>query len=90
MLKLTFIRHLTFEGGLRAQIEGVRTHKNFRGQGIGRALIEHAIRLAVEKNCRLVPLTSNKVRTDAVKFYEKIGFKPSHVGFELEINSIIM
>jgi ribosomal protein S18 acetylase RimI-like enzyme len=85
MLQLTFIRHLTFQGGLRAQIEGVRVHKNYRGQGIGKNLIAYAISMAKAKKCHLVQLTSNKNRKEALQFYEKIGFKGTHVGFKLEL-----
>jgi ribosomal protein S18 acetylase RimI-like enzyme len=85
MLQLTFMRHLTFQGGLRAEIEGVRTHSLFRGKGIGKRLIEHAVGCAKNKSCRLVQLTSNKNRTDALRFYEKIGFKPTHIGFKLDL-----
>ena len=44
---------------------------------------EHAVALARERQCRMVQLTSNKQRPDALKFYERIGFQPSHVGFKL-------
>ena len=85
MLQLTFIRHLTFQGGLRAQIEGVRTHKNYRRQGIGQKLIEYAVQLAKEKNCHLIQLTSNQLRLEALGFYEKLGFKPTHIGFKMTL-----
>src|SRR3989338_2546214 len=85
MLQLTFIRHLTFQGGLRAQIEGVRVHTNHRGKGVGKKLIEYAINLAKTKKCHLVQLTSNKTREEALKFYEKIGFSGTHIGFKMEL-----
>lgn len=31
---------MTYQGGKRAQIEGVRVDNNVRGQGIGKAMIE--------------------------------------------------
>jgi ribosomal protein S18 acetylase RimI-like enzyme len=85
MLQLTFIRHLTFQGGLRAQIEGVRVHANHRGKGVGKKLIEYAINLAKTKKCHLVQLTSNKTREEALKFYQKIGFSGTHIGFKMEL-----
>jgi ribosomal protein S18 acetylase RimI-like enzyme len=54
-LQLTFIPGLTYSGGTRAQIEGVRVDADLRGAGIGRALIEHAISLAREKTLRPRP-----------------------------------
>lgn len=82
-LQVTFIANLSFEGGKRALIEAVRIADSHQGQGLGRAIIEHAIGLARERNCRMVQLTSNTQRPDALKFYEQIGFQPSHVGFKL-------
>ncbi len=82
-LQVTFIANLSFEGGTRALIEAVRVADSHQGQGLGRAIIEHAIALARERQCRMVQLTSNKQRPDALKFYERIGFQPTHVGFKL-------
>ena len=82
-LQVTFIANLSFEGGTRALIEAVRVADSHQGQGLGRAIMEHAIALARERQCRMVQLTSNKQRPDALKFYERIGFQPSHVGFKL-------
>ena len=82
-LQVTFIANLSFEGGTRALIEAVRIADSHQGQGLGRAIIEHAIGLAKERKCRMVQLTSNTQRPDALKFYERIGFQPTHVGFKL-------
>ena len=82
-LQVTFIANLSFEGGTRAQIEGVRIADSHQGQGLGRAIIEHAIGLAKERKCRMVQLTSNKQRPGAIKFYQQLGFEPTHEGFKL-------
>ena len=82
-LQVTFIANLSFKGGTRALIEAVRVADSHQGQGLGRAIMEHAVALAKERQCRMVQLTSNKQRPDALKFYERIGFQPSHVGFKL-------
>lgn len=82
-LQLTFIPNLTFKGRLRAQIEGVRTKNSLRGQGIGAALIEHAIQQAKKCGCCMVQLTSNSARSDAIKFYKNHGFEATHVGLKL-------
>ncbi len=42
-LQLTFIPYLTYQGGLRAQIEAVRIHKKFRGEGFGKKIFKWAI-----------------------------------------------
>ena len=82
-MQLTAIPHLTFKGGVRMQIEGVRVKGAFRGRGVGAAMIDWAVASAREEGCHLVQLTSNKAREDALRFYEDRGFKPSHVGYKL-------
>lgn len=83
--QLTFIQYLNFQGGLRAQIEAVRTNSKFRGLGIGTKLIEYGIERAKNKNCHVVQLTSDKTRKHAIRFYEKLGFKPTHEGMKLKL-----
>jgi len=39
-MQLTVTTFMTYQGGKRAQIEGVRVDSNVRGQGIGKAMIE--------------------------------------------------
>lgn len=82
---LTFIQYLTHHGGLRAQIEAVRTNSNYRGQGIGRKVFEYAINRAKEKGCVLLQLTTDKKRLDALRFYETIGFVATHEGMKLKL-----
>ncbi|MBB5619437.1 GNAT superfamily N-acetyltransferase [Pedobacter cryoconitis] len=83
--QLTFLQYLTYEGGLRAQIEAVRTSSEYRGQGIGTKVFDYAIHRAKEKGCHMVQLTSDKRRPDAIRFYEKIGFVSSHEGMKLKL-----
>ncbi len=78
VLQLTFIPNL---------IEGVRVSTKFRSKGIGQSIIQEAIRRANIKGCRLVQLTTDKQRPDAIKFYEKLGFTSSHEGMKLHLNS---
>jgi len=82
---LTFIQYLTHQGGLRGQIEAVRTHSNYRGLGIGRKVFDYVIKRAKEKGAILVQLTTDKKRPDAIRFYEAIGFVPTHEGMKLKL-----
>ena len=82
-LQLTFIQYLTYRGGIRGQIEAVRIRKDQRGIGIGKKMFEWAINRAKERNAHLLQLTSDKKRPKAIKFYEDLGFKPSHEGMKL-------
>lgn len=83
VLQLTYMPSLTYQGSWRAQIEGVRVHKNYRGQGLGDSIFKWAIERAQQKGCKILQLTSDKKRPDAIRFYEKLGFKASHEGFKL-------
>lgn len=84
-LQLTVIPGLSRRGSTRSIIEGVRIHADERGSGLGTRLIEWAIDASRRQNCQLVQLTSDATRTDAHRFYERLGFEASHVGFKLSI-----
>jgi len=84
-LQLTVLPGLSRHGMLRAQIEAVRVARPHRGQGVGRTMIEWAVRAARERGCGLVQLTSDKRRGDAVRFYESMGFTASHEGLKLDL-----
>ncbi len=87
VLQITFIPYITHQGGWRATIEGVRTDESVRGKGIGTKMITWAIEHAKTRNCHLVQLTTDKTRTDALRFYENLGFKATHEGLKLKLNS---
>jgi GNAT superfamily N-acetyltransferase len=84
-LQLTVIPGLSRRGSTRSIIEGVRIHADERGSGLGTELIEWAIDESRRRNCQLVQLTSDNTRTDAHRFYERLGFTASHVGFKLQL-----
>ncbi len=83
--QITFIQGLSRAGARRALVEGVRTSSENRGQGIGEAMMRHAIELARAAGCALVQLTSDKSRTRAHDFYVRLGFEQSHEGFKLDL-----
>lgn len=80
---LTLIPSLTFQGGLRMNVEAVRVNSSFRGQGIGEWMLDKVVELAKIKACRIIQLTTNKERVNALRFYEKMGFKATHEGMKL-------
>ncbi|MDX6759213.1 GNAT family N-acetyltransferase [Streptomyces sp. F8] len=84
-LQLTVVPGLSRRGATRAIIEGVRVHADERGSGLGTRFIEWAIEKSRAENCSLVQLTSDVTRTDAHRFYERLGFTASHVGFKLQL-----
>ena len=85
VLQLTFIPNITYRGGWRALIEGVRVDPGVRSSGIGQKLLAWAIERARERGCHLVQLTSDKARPDALRFYRNLGFVDSHEGFKLHL-----
>ncbi|MFI6437124.1 GNAT family N-acetyltransferase [Streptomyces sp. NPDC050759] len=84
-LQLTVVPGLSRRGATRSIIEGVRIRADERGSGLGTRLIEWAIEESRRQNCQLVQLTSDSTRTDAHRFYERLGFTASHVGFKLAL-----
>jgi len=82
-LQLSVLPNLTYGGRRRAQVEGVRIAKSARGRGIGRALVEEAKALALSSGCHMLQLTTNRQRSEAVHFYERLGFVDSHHGLKL-------
>ncbi len=82
-LQLSFLPGLAFQGAWRAQIEGVRVRSDLRSHGLGARMIQWAMDQARARGCHLVQLTSNQARTEARRFYERLGFKASHIGMKL-------
>ena len=84
-VQLTFIPGLSRRGALRGQIEAVRIAGDRRGSGHGEALFKWAIDQCRQRGCALVQLTTDKARADAHRFYERLGFEPSHIGYKLKL-----
>jgi GNAT superfamily N-acetyltransferase len=84
-LQLTFTPGLSRLGMKRATIEAVRVRDDQRGSGLGQRFIEWAIEQARENGCGLVQLTTDASREDAHRFYERLGFKASHIGMKLAL-----
>ncbi|MFJ3584470.1 GNAT family N-acetyltransferase [Streptomyces sp. NPDC090127] len=84
-LQLTVIPGLSRRGSTRSLIEGVRIPAQERGSGLGTRLIEWAIEESRRQHCQLVQLTSDATRTDAHRFYERLGFEASHLGFKMNL-----
>lgn len=83
--QLTLITSLTHRGRVRALIEAVQVAAVLRGRGLGAALIRRLVADARAAGAGVVELTSNKVRRDAHRFYERLGFERSHEGFKLPL-----
>ena len=84
-LQYTVIHGLSRAGASRAQIEGVRVSAAHRGRGLGETIVNAAIARARADGCTLVQLTTDRSRTDALRFYERLGFVASHHGMKLDL-----
>ena len=81
----TVMTSLNARGSSVMIIEAVQTRGDLRGQGIGAQMINFCVAEAKSRGMRLVQLTSNAQRKDAHRFYERLGFKPSHLGFKMTL-----
>jgi len=84
-LQITFITGLSRRGAMRGNIEAVRIASNRRGAGLGRKLMDWAIEECRRRGCGTVQLTTDRSRLDAHRFYERLGFKSTHLGYKLSL-----
>jgi len=84
-LHIIFLTSISFQGGLRAQIESVRVERRHRSHRIGSEMLKWAIERAKERGAHLVQLTTHLSRKDAHRFYERLGFKGTHLGMKLSL-----
>jgi GNAT superfamily N-acetyltransferase len=87
MLQITFIPGLSRRGAWRANIEAVRVDSELRGRGIGSWLMQRALDISRKRGCRLAQLTSDRTREGAHRFYDRLGFSDSHVGYKLVLEA---
>ncbi|WP_349433952.1 GNAT family N-acetyltransferase [Pararhizobium sp. A13] len=81
----TVLTSLVGRGSSNMMIEAVQTRQEMRGKGIGEMMMHFAIGEARRQGLSKVQLTSNKDRRDAHRFYERVGFEPSHLGFKMRL-----
>ena len=80
--QITFITGLSLSASRRAQVEGVRVRADRRGTGLGSELMADAEVRARAAGCALLQLTTNRARGDAHRFYDRLGFTASHIGYK--------
>lgn len=84
-MQLSFLPGLARHGSLRSQIEAVRVRQDHRDQGLGAFMLDWAVAESKRRGCTLVQLSSEKSRTQAHRFYGRLGFVASHEGFKLRL-----
>jgi GNAT superfamily N-acetyltransferase len=80
--QLSILPGLSRRGALRAVVEAVRVASDRRSRGIGARLMTDAEARARAAGCILIQLTTDRSRHDAHRFYERLGFEASHVGYK--------
>jgi GNAT superfamily N-acetyltransferase len=81
----TLLTTMSGQGSSRLNISAVQTRADLRGRGIGAQMIRFAVAEAQAKGARQVQLMSDARRTDAHRFYERLGFARSHAGFKMKL-----
>ena len=80
--QLTFVTGLSLGAARRALMEGVRVAASHRGHRIGERMLRDAEMRARAAGCNVMQFTTNKARSDAHRFYDRMGFTPSHIGYK--------
>jgi ribosomal protein S18 acetylase RimI-like enzyme len=75
------VPNLTHDGAPWALVENVVVDPQWRGRGVGRALLRHAVRVADDAGCYKLQLMSSNQRDGAHRFYERLGFTAAATGF---------
>jgi len=66
--------------GSVAHIEDVVIDINYRGNGLGKKIIDHIVNIARERNCYKIILDCS---SNNVGFYKKCGFNDKNIGMSL-------
>ena len=82
---LGIVPNLSYRGRCWAFVENIVVDGSARRKGYGEALLRYAIEEARRAGCYKVSLTSNKRRSEAHRFYQKLGFTATHEGFRLSL-----
>ena len=76
---------LVHDGTPEALVDGVVVDPQWRGRGVGGAMMAEAMRLAAQAGCYKLALSSNSKREDAHRFYRSLGFRQHGVSFWIDI-----
>ena len=68
---------VALESGPRAELVGLVTDAALRSHGLGALLVAEAERWAFDKGFETICVRCNIIRTDAHRFYERLGFQCS-------------
>ena len=81
--KTTLLSVLSGQGATSLLVQTVHVRPDLRGNGIGHEMMRHCVRQAEAEGAASVHLTTNRLRVDAHRFYERLGFRQTHLGYKL-------
>jgi len=82
---LMIVPNLSGGGRPRAIVESVVVDADARGHGYGERLMAYCRAEAAAAGCFKLQLDSNNRRTDAHRFYERLGYSNTHHGYSLPL-----
>jgi len=71
--------------GLAGEIQELVVHETVRSKGIGAELVSRLEEAAEKRGCVSIEVTTRKRWVDAQRFYERVGFKKTHVNFTKDL-----
>ena len=84
---LIFINSFAHDGAPSAILEDVAVSSLYQGQGIGKQMMNFAMKKCKEKSCYKIALSSQFKREGAHKFYESLGFEKMGYSFVIELDN---
>jgi GNAT superfamily N-acetyltransferase len=82
---LLIMENMAHNGTPSAVVEDVGILPMLQGKGIGKMMMEFALKYANEKGCYKMSLSSNLRREKAHQFYESLGFKKHGFSFLMDL-----
>ncbi len=82
---LIIVPNLSHHGRPFAIVENIIVDASARSAGYGELLLRYVIEETQRAGCYKLSLTSYKRRTDAHRFYQRLGFQATHEGYRVEL-----
>lgn len=83
--KTTLLSVMSGRGATSLLVQTVHVRPDLRGNGIGHQMMRFCVRQAESAGAASVQLSTNRLRVDAHRFYERLGFRQTHFGYRLAV-----